>query len=471
MEEWVVRWLEAERAKGKKGLEVKRIGNSYYLYKSTTVWDKKEKKRKKKSQYIGKLTPEGLIESERRIAIRSIYEYGNAALLKYYISEIEDSLKNAFPNYYKEIIAISIVKTISPLPIKLIGSMWKKLYLSHYMKVSLSPNTISKILKEIGADWLSQKLFFDSLLTNEKVLLFDLSSIYSRSVNIRIAERGYNKNHFYLKQINFLLFFSPEHNIPVMLKPVPGSIKDINAFKTILKEITIKDVIIIMDRGLASYKLAKMLHAENILYIMPLRRNFKIIDYEINLSEFFIYRDRSIKWGKKKTRWGILYLFEDVKLRAEEEITFIEQICMKNRNKEDYERVYKKFGKIAILSNLDEDGENVYKMYKLREGIECAFDAFKNTLECDKTYLHDDDAVRGFFFIAFICLYLYYRILRDLKEAGMLNKISVRELLLEFSKVYMIAGKNKTYIWDIPEKVLKLHDALKLDLFPKNLRS
>ncbi len=97
---------------------------------------------------------------------------------------------------------------------------------------------------------------------------------------------------------------------------------------------------------------------------------------------------------RSSTGTNFLYLFEDVKLRAEEEES-------------------RKFGKIAILSNKDKDGRQIYLMWKDRENIEVAFDALKNELENYKTYLDDDDAVWGYFFISFLS-----RGWRCAKEAG-----------------------------------------------------
>ena len=107
---------------------------------------------------------------------------------------------------------------------------------------------------------------------------------------------------------------------------------------------------------------------------------------------FFHIGKRGIKWGRKRIGANFLYLFEDVKLRAEEETTFINLMNEKNRTIEDYKEESKKFGKIAILSNRDEDGEKIYLMWKDRENIEVAFDALKNELENYKTYL---DVKRG----------------------------------------------------------------------------
>jgi len=50
MEECVREWIEEQKRRGTKCMEVKKIGNNYYVYRSTTYWDKKEKKRKKRSE-------------------------------------------------------------------------------------------------------------------------------------------------------------------------------------------------------------------------------------------------------------------------------------------------------------------------------------------------------------------------------------------------------------------------------------
>jgi len=92
------------------------------------------------------------------------------------------------------------------------------------------------------------------------------------------------------------------------------------------------------------------------------------------------------------------------------------------KSKAAYEKQARKFGRISILSNLNTDGERVYLMYKDRESVEVAFDALKNELENDKTCLNDDDAIRGYFFISFLSLYLHYKILNLLRKNELIGK-------------------------------------------------
>ena len=82
----------------------------------------------------------------------------------------------------------------------------------------------------------------------------------------------------------------------------------------------------------------------------------------------------------------------------------------------------------------------------------------KNKLENDKSYLSDDDAVKGYFFIS---LYVYSKILEILREKGLAGKISVNEVLFELSKVHMIDFKKLSAV---PAGVIRLVNELGLSI-------
>jgi transposase len=471
LEKWVKRIVEEEKKKRKMPLEVKMLNKNYYLYYSTTRWDKNEKRIKKVTRYIGRITPKGVVESRKKYDIRTVYEYGNSQFLLVLAQDIMDALEKSFYYRWKEILACAIVKTIQSVPLRLIKSRWEKLHLSQIIDASLSKNTISDMLREIGRDYASQKQFFDTLIDKSKLLAFDISCLFSQSENLRYAEKGYNNEHLYLKQINFMMLFSLDKHLPVFLKPFPGSVRDVKAIKAIIDEINVKDCVVVLDRGFASYHLPTLLRKNLFNFILPLRRNFEIINYDIEMKKSFIYRNRGIKWNKTKVGDNFLYVFEDVKLRSEEETTFIQLMEEKRKNRSDYLKESKRFGKIAILSNLNLSGEKIYGMFKNREEIEVVFDALKNELENDKTYLNDEDAIRGYFFISFLSLYLHCRILKLLKEKNLIGRISVNQVLLELSKVYEVHIGEKKKLSEIPEKVNEIVNALGVDIFPKKLGS
>ncbi|MCG2728282.1 MAG: hypothetical protein L6244_06520 [Candidatus Methanoperedenaceae archaeon] len=69
-------------------------------------------------------------------------------------------------------------------------------------------------------------------------------------------------------------------------------------------------------------------------------------------------------------------------------------------------------------------------------------------------------------------LYLYYRILEILRKKELVGKISVNEVLLELSKVYLINyGDGKMKLTGLLAKEDKISKLFDVELFPKILRS
>ena len=106
-------------------------------------------------------------------------------------------------------------------------------------------------------------------------------------------------------------------------------------------------------------------------------------------------------------------------------------------------------------------------IYKQREEVEEAFDATKNELENDKTYLRGDESVRGYFFVSFLSLYLYYNIFTLIRAADLTGIFSVKDVLLRYSRVYMIEDGKKEIMSEIPATIEKLDKMLGTNLFPK----
>ena len=461
------RILEAARKIGKERnipVELKKIGNSHYLYRSTTKWDREKKRRVKVSEYLGRIDENGLAEKNNR----SIFEFGNSELLMAMAWDLVPELKRRFPDHWREIIAMSVVRVMDNQPLRLMKSRWEKLHASRQIDASLSPGTLSEKIRIIGSDHDAQYRFFRSLINRDDFLLFDLSSVFSRSQNVNLAEKGYNHEHRNIDEIGFALIFSGKRHMPVILDPIPGSVRDMKAYDSIVDQYGLKSCIIVADRGLASYDMPKR---KGIFFIAAIKRNFRIIDYSMKLDRSFIYRDRGINSGKKETGGKFLYMYEDAMMRAEEETNLIRKIQEGTKTQKDLDEERPELGKFSILSNMDNDPETVYCMYKMRGEVEQAFDAMKNDLENDKAYLHTTDGIRGYFFISFISLYIYFRILGVLKAEGMSPKISVKDAIFELSKIYVLVHGARTSLAEIPEKSQKMADLFGLKLSPKFLRN
>ena len=273
-------------------------------------------------------------------------------------------LRHHFPDHWKEIVAMSMIRCHDNKPIRYMRSAWEKLYASTQIDASLSENTISEKLRMIGSDIAAQTRFFQSLTISGDRILFGLSSIFSQSENISLAEKGYNPKHLHLDQINFALVFSGKRHKPVILEVLPGSVRDYKAFDSIMERYGIGECIIIADRGLASYDMPVK---KGIYLIVAVRRNFSIVDFNMDLDRSFIFRNRGINAGMKDHGDRILYMYEDTSLRAEEETNLIRKLKSGEISQKDLMDERKKLGKFPTLSNMRSDPREIYELYKSRE--------------------------------------------------------------------------------------------------------
>jgi len=473
MEDWVKQWLDEQRRKGIKCLEVKYIQNKPYVYRSTSRYDKTTKKPKKVSDYLGRLTqdrglvPKGTNSGNSVQTPKTVREYGNAQYMAEEIHELLPVLQEAFPGSWEEIIALVFCRTNGYVPLKRIGDEWEKLDNVLDIAPDCDPRTLSRVLKSVGDDRASQLKVFTYLACLDRQLVYDLSFVFSQSGSLTLSEWGYNADGVSLPQVNIALFCGVTTGLPVMIRALPGSVRDIASLAASLREVDPAGKILILDRGFVSEDAVSHFLDQDVSFILPLRRNSRYYETRIHLTGHFFYKKRLVHCGKREAGRVFLYLFEDEHLMLDERTTLYSQLDEGVITREDLQEREKRAGRILILSNVNEDPENVYTLYKSRNLVEQHFLAFKSGLELDRLYLQDARAVFGHVFIGFLTLYLYCRILNRIRRANLTSKYSPQDVLLLFSKVYRVHYENGNVITEVPKKVRDLEGKLGLDLFPK----
>jgi transposase len=472
LEQWVIDWLNDQRKYGIKGLEIKYLNNNYYVYRSTTYWDKKLKKIRKRSKYIGRLDKEkGLIESSRkfvsRIYPRTVKTYGDAMILNMAMENLIPILKENY-DYWEDIYALALVRITGYVPLKRVKLEWEKMYNPLKIKPNLDPKHLSEILNALGSDKRAQNSVFRSLLNGSDKYAYDITAMFTRS-SINISDLGYNKEMENIPQIELILISSTETNLPAMVRIIPGSIKDVETLRTSIEDLGIDKITFIMDRGFFSEENVKEMYRKGINFVIPTRKNsFLYEKIKKTMNEHFFYRERLIKCSKK--RWSIfyLYVYEDNDLKNEEERILYKE---KDENKIEYNEFRERLsraGRILIISNLNKNPEEIFEMYKSRDIVEKHFDIAKNMLRSDVMYLRDDYSVFGHIFVSFLSLYGYCKIENMLREKSLLDKKSPMDIVKEYSTVYMIEGDGKEILTEVSRKVRELDEKLGSNIFPKN---
>jgi hypothetical protein len=161
-----------------------------------------------------------------------------------------------------------------------------------------------------------------------------------------------------------------------------------------------------------------------------------------------------------------LFIFCDKSLKHEEETSYLRRIeeGIEGYSIQGYQKKQLIFGTIGMMTNLEEDAKKVYEHFKTRMEVETVFDAYKNLLEADKTYMQCDDSINAWMFINHIAVMMYYKLLGLIKTQDLTSRVSVNDLLLRLSKINKVKINNQWYLSEINSKTIKLLKSLNLSI-------
>lgn len=439
-----------------KGVEIRVSGERYYAYKMSSRWNKDKKRADKVTgEYLGVVTQDGIIKPRSISMVRSDYEYGNIALL-YGIAEntILPVLKDIYPYMYQRIINYVILRNIQPLPMKSVRYLYEKTYLSRISDESMTASSISGMLSSLPEDQSTRVM--KRLTEKGEYVLMDSTAIFSRSENISFLELGHNSKEIHLPQINVMMLFSSTRTMPTFIRILPGSIRDVTAMANTVDMAGVERCVIVADKGFFSADNVKKLKKRHLSFIIPLRSNSSLIPDSGEFSGVFMYDGKPVKYWNNEND---VYIFEDPVLKSEEEKDYLIRIHKNARSKTSFNERSEYFGKLYLLSDLKEQPERIYRLYKQREYVEYAFNVYKNDLEADRSYLRDDHMLFSYMFLNLLSLYLHFQILNMID-----GKYSVRDVLLILSRIKVYRMESGEIMSEIPKKANDLVSTLNINL-------
>lgn len=459
------------------GTELRLMSGRYYLYEVSSKWNKEKKRAQKISgKILGRITEEkGFVPSGGKlsslcVSSLSIKTCGVNALVGSLMQDVLLALQKHLGPDANALYAASMMRLAHQSPLKNMGFYFDQDFLSESFKeVSLTDKKMTALLKGIGSDRERINAFFKEFAKPAEHFLMDVTAIHSKSKEISWNQVGYNSQRNYDPQANLLLLFSQTRHEPVYYRLLPGNIRDVKSVKLTLKEAGAKDAVFIADKGFYSEANVTELQDSKLKYVIPLKRNQSLIDYvplkqpgKQGFTEFFKYQERFIfvittNLSAVKT----LYIFLDDRLKLEEEQCYLNRIGThaEGYSLEAFHERTHAFGTFSILTNLkDKKPEDIYALYKSRMEVEQAFDAFKNTLDADRTYMQNDQALEGWMFMNYVALLAYWRILKLLIQKELLTKFSAKDLIMHLSHIKKIRINGQ---WHLAEMTVKTQKLLK----------
>jgi transposase len=471
----------------KKGTEIRFINNHYYLYQITSKWNPIKKKSDKVTlACLGSITEQGFVPSEKYLLKNSSSfklssnviqkEFGFSNFIDLYLNDIKINLQKSFPDHWSTLIVLAYCRFLYQAPLKKMQFRYDHSFLSEiHPNLNLEKNQLTAFIRLIGDQRDNIRKYF-AAFWNKNIshnILFDASSLVSMSNKMEhYPSQGFNSSGSHDPQINIMFIHSTAMRMPLYYRIIPGNIREVSAFKLCLKEFSkSKDITVITDKGFYSHKNLKEIQALKINFIIPLRRNDSIIDYsklsnglnKKSLDGHFIFEKRIIWYYKIENKtWGHAFVFVDEFLKANESRDYLLRAHKNDEVEEDlYHQKEHQFGTLAILTNnKTADAKEIYSTYKSRNDIELSFDALKNIIDADSTYMQNDLALETWMFINFIAIQIYYILYNNLKDKKLLDKMSPKELGEIMSEIRKVKINEEWHQAEIPKKTVQLLNSL-----------
>jgi len=446
-------WATAHR---KPGTELRLIKGKYYLYAVSSRYNPEKKKAQKiTGKLLGRITQDdGFLESDKN-KLRSasntgiivpksvnVRELGFSKVVIANAEPIISKLKEIFQDDWQLMLAMAYCRLGWQAPIKNIPFLIDQSHLREWAGLqSYNEKVISQALRKWGSARHSVVQYMNGFIQDGDFALIDATEIMSKSAQISLVEKGYNSRMDYQPQVNLLYIYSLESNMPVFYRLLPGNIREIKALKNTLKESKLSNAILIADKGFFSAENIRDLIANQLYFIIPLRRNNSAIKYDAisqieKTDSYFQYQGRFI-YHQSFENDGINYVtFFDGRLREEEKTDYLTRIKThpEKYNTEKFKEKIDRMGTITMAYTLKDQNtlpEKIYLTYKSRGQIEQMFDGLKNIIDANSSYMHNEEALQGWMFINHLALQIYYLIFNKLMQEKLSSKWSVKDIVLK----------------------------------------
>lgn len=429
---------------------------------------------------------------------------------------LEKILKSVFPEFHRQILTMAYYLAAHGGPLSQCVS-WTKTH-EHPSSTPLESQRISEILGMIttGKKQTFMSAWMDRILEDD-FLCYDITSISSYSVLNEYIRYGHNRDREKLPQLNLAMLFGQKSSLPAYYHRIPGNITDVHTMHNLLetfKKLEVKNLLYVLDKGFYSKKNVDELldRRDHFLISVPLNNRWVrdaidgIIDtvhgpegYRMVDDEALYVHSCLYPWGEGQRRCYLHLYFNDL-IRSEAVNRFNRQLldCMEElesgKPKTEHQDIYDTYfvitttpvrgkkisynteavnqyisryaGFQALLTTTFKEPLEALQVYRDKDIVEKCFDDLKNTLDMKRLRMHSIETVDGRLFVQFIALILMSELRRVMRESKLIERYTVRELLLEMDPLTKIRyeGKYGLILTEVTKPQREILALLKIDL-------
>ncbi len=462
----------------KSGTELRRIRGKYYLYEVSSYYDREKKKsRKKTGRMLGRITEkEGFTASKHNTSgtapgitpsVGSLFcrESGLSCYLMNASEQITSALKEVFPGHWQIILGLVYCRLGWQAPLKNVPCLLEGSALKRGLALGgTNEKSVRATLAFCGGSKDLPKEYMRRFVRPGAHNLIDATEFFSKSRNIPLAAKGYNKDMVFERQISLLYIYSASDMMPVYYRLLAGNLREVKTMALTVKESMIGDAVLIADKGFYSKANIAELKGQGLDFLIPLKRSNKNIDYGLlayieSSRDYFKYKGRYIYCAPFGIEGDRCILFWDGRLKEEEKTDYLDRIVThpETFSQEKLPGRLPRFGTLALLTSLEDTSpENLYLAYKSRSNIEQMFDSLKNVLGADASYMQEESMLEGWMFINHIALQYHHILYRKLKENSLLRTYSVEDILMFLKNIRQVNIAGKWHNTEVVSKITKV---------------
>jgi hypothetical protein len=415
---------------------IKLIKGTYYKYAVTYHYDSGRKRTiPKTGALLGKITEQGGFVPSPKNTLRQlpltrppvdIKTFGLYALFDNLLADEIPSLKAVFgAERAQALLAFAMFRWAYQSPIKRVLSYQAHDYCSERWggDTLLSDKYLAALLRFIGENRELACSWMRALAPsgNENFVLMDSTHIMSASEHLGMNAKGYNGAGDFGKQVRLMYVFQAKPSRPIYYRLINGNMTDISSMSLCIKELDIKEAVFIADKGFYSEKNIKALEQQGLCYLIPLRRNNPLIDYQpVSRADFkktgrrFMWQRRIIWYYRYERKGKSLATYLDERLRVEEEEDYLgrKTIQPEEYSEAGYQERLDRFGTLTLAYRIEgpQESQRLYEVYKQRNAIETMFDNYKTFLKADVMYMQNRHVLEGWLFVNFLAMLGYYKL-------------------------------------------------------------
>ncbi|MDR1993233.1 MAG: hypothetical protein LBQ98_07060 [Nitrososphaerota archaeon] len=221
---------------------------------------------------------------------------------------------------------------------------------------------------------------------NSKHIAVNLTHVFSLSENTISSTSEHNKDK-YAPQINLFYLFSLDPLMPAYFQVIVGSINKVKSFQFSIKESQAKNAVVVEDSEFFSQANVLALEQAELSYVLPLKRNSSLLDYEViklgdknKFGGFFRYGRRVIWFYEylKAGRRVVVFLDECLKVEEEQDVLGridaerlldeVDVLDVERRLALFYEHQFW-FGTVGVVTNVGVLAREVFELLDARVDI------------------------------------------------------------------------------------------------------